>query len=185
MKTANRTTLFLILTFVISFSTSGIYKLFGGTGTGTIGFTILGIFYMFIPTISVLIVEKVIHKEKIRSNLLLSFKINKWFFVAWLVMPVVIFSTIGINLLFPDVTYNVEMAGFLNRFTNIFPPEKIDQIKNELSALPINIVWLTLIQGLIAGLTINAIAAFGEELGWRGFLLKAFKEMKFLKHHLL
>jgi uncharacterized protein len=40
---------------------------------------------------------------------------------------------------------------------------------------------LAVIQGLIAGATINAIAGFGEELGWRGFLLKSFKEMNFLK----
>ena len=46
-------------------------------------------------------------------------------------------------------------------------------------------VWLSLIQGLIAGITINAVAAFGEELGWRGFLLHEFRNMKFLKASLI
>jgi membrane protease YdiL (CAAX protease family) len=31
-------------------------------------------------------------------------------------------------------------------------------------------VFLTLLQGLLVGITINALVGFGEELGWRGFL---------------
>jgi membrane protease YdiL (CAAX protease family) len=185
MKTINKTTLFLILTFAISFSIAGIYKLVGGTGPGTIGFVILGTFYMFIPTISVLIVKKLIHKEKIKKDLLISFKINKWFFGAWLLMPVIFFLTIGVSLFFPDVTYNPEMTGFLNRLNNVIPPEQIEQIKQSMNALSINPVWVILIQGLIAGVTVNALASFGEELGWRGFLLKAFKEMKFFNASIL
>jgi uncharacterized protein len=181
MKTINKTTLFLILTFVISFSLAGIYKLLGGTNAGTTGFTILGAIYMFIPTISVLIVTKLIHKEKIKTDLMISFKINKWFFVAWLLMPVIVFSTLGINLLFPNVAYNAEMTGMLDRVASILSPDQIEQAKKSIQSLPISYIWLILIQGLLAGITVNAVAAFGEELGWRGFLLKQFNEMPFLK----
>jgi len=38
---------------------------------------------------------------------------------------------------------------------------------------------------MLAGITINAVAAFGEELGWRGFLLNQFKEMKFVQAALI
>lgn len=185
MKTLNKTTLFLLLTFGISFLVAGIYKLLGGTGTGTIGFTALGAFYMFIPTIVVLIIQKLIHKEEIKTDLLISFKINRWFFVAWLLMPVIIFATLGINLLFPTVSYNPEMTGLIDRIKDVMPPEQIQQMHKTLKALPINLVWLTLIQGMIAGITINALAAFGEELGWRGFLLKQFRDMSFMKAALL
>jgi uncharacterized protein len=181
IKSINKTTLFLILAFGISYSIAGIYRLFGGAATGTVGFTLLGIFYMFIPTISVFIIKKLIYKEKIKRNLLISFKVNKWFLVAWFLMPIIVFSTIGINLLFPNVFYNPEMTGLLDRLDNILPPEEIEEIRQAIKDLPINLIWLTLIQGLIAGVTVNALAAFGEELGWRGFLLKAYKEMKFLK----
>lgn len=181
MKAFNKTTLFLVFTFVISYAAAGIYKLVGGAGAGSIGFTALGATYMFIPTISVLIVTKVIHKDNIKSDLLLSFKINRWFFVAWLLMPVIIFSTLAVNLMFPNVSYNPEMTGFLTRYTTILPPDQIEQIKAELEKLPVNLIWITLFQGLIAGVTINALAGFGEEFGWRGFLLNAFKEMKFFK----
>ncbi len=180
MRTCNKTTLFLILTFLISFSIAGIYKLFGGTGPGNIGFTILGSAYMFVPTICVLIVEKLIHKEKIKHRLLLSFKPNRWFLVAWLFMPVVAFSTLGISLIFPGVSYNAEMTGMLDRLASILTPEEIEKAKLSLQALPISYLWIVLIQGLFAGITINALFAFGEELGWRGFLLRQFQHMSFV-----
>lgn len=185
MKKINKTTLFLLLVFVISFTSAGIYKLMGGTGSGTVSFTILGATYMFIPTICVLIVEKLVHKEKIKSRLMISFKINKWFFVAWLFMPIVIFATLGINLLFPNVTFNSEMTGMLDRLTSLLPPDQIEQAKQSIKSLPIGYMWIVLIQGLIAGISINAVAAFGEELGWRGFLLRQFQNDSFLKASLV
>ena len=181
MKTINRTTLFLILTFVITYLLTGIYKLSGGDITNRIGFTVLGAIIMFIPTISVIIVNKLIHHEKLKTDLLISFKINKWFFIAWLILPVIMLFSLGISLIFPDVIYSLEMAGFIKRLESMLTPEQIEQMRNSLATLPINPIWLFLLQGLIAGVTINAIAAFGEELGWRGFLLKEFKEMHFFK----
>jgi membrane protease YdiL (CAAX protease family) len=181
MKAINRTTLFLILTFVISYSLAGIYKLMGGGYTSSIGFTVFGVIYMFIPAISVIIFKKFIHHEKLKTDLLISFKINKWFFVAWLIIPIIMFFALGISLLFPDVIYSQEMSGMLKRYATILTPAQIEQMKNSLSTLPINPIWLFLIQGLIAGGTIGALAALGEELGWRGFLLKEFKEMHFFK----
>ena len=181
MKTINRTTLFLILTFVITYLFAGIYKLIGGDITHRIGFTVLGVIIMFIPTISVIIIKKFIHHEKLKTDLLISFKINKWFFVAWLIIPVIMFFSLGISLLFPDVNYSAEMSGFIKRFASILTPAQIEHMKNSLATLPMNPIWLTLITGLIAGVTINAFAAFGEELGWRGFLLQEFKEMRFFK----
>lgn len=181
MNRINRTTLFLTLTFVISFSLVGLYKLFGGQYDNRIGATILAVTYMFIPMICAILVEKVIHKEKFKSNLFISFKINKWFFIAWLITPIMSFGTLGISLLLPDVTYSPEMTGMMDRFEDMLPPEQLEQMKNASETMPIHPIWLAVLQGLIAGATINAIAGFGEELGWRGFLLKSFKEMNFLK----
>lgn len=185
MKKTNRTTLFLILTFVISFSLAGIYKLIGGSYNDRIGFTVLGVIYMFIPAISVIIIKKLIHHEELKADLLISFKINKWFLVAWLLMPILSFCTLGISLLSPEVAYSPDMSGMLERFGSTLSPEKMEEMKNSLETLPFNPILLTLLEGLIAGVTVNAVAAFGEELGWRGFLLKEFKEMHFLKAAML
>ena len=42
------------------------------------------------------------------------------------------------------------------------------------------IIAITTVSGLISGITINAVFAFGEEIAWRGFLMKEFKGKKFL-----
>ena len=181
MKNMNKTALFLILVFSISFSLALIFKLLGGNFSNQAAYTTLGVIYMLIPTICVLIVEKFIHKQPIKSNLLISFKINKWFVIAWLSMPILAFLTTGVSLLFPDVIFTPDMAGLFKRYEAMLNPEQLAEMKASLETLPMHPILLTLLQGLFAGITINAVAAFGEELGWRGFLLKAFKEMSFLK----
>lgn len=174
-----------MLTFVLSFTTAGVYKILGGAGVGSLGFTLLGAGYMLIPALSVLLVEKVVYREPIKKRLLLSFKLNGWFVVAWLFMPLLMFVTIGVNLLFPGVSYNPEMTGFFSRLENLMTPEQMEQFKQSMETLPVNFLFIILLQGLLAGATVNALAAFGEELGWRGFLLDAFREMKFYKAALL
>jgi membrane protease YdiL (CAAX protease family) len=42
-------------------------------------------------------------------------------------------------------------------------------------------VFLTLLQGLLTGITVNALAGFGEELGWRGFLQRELGGLGFWK----
>jgi len=162
-----------------------VYYLINQGRGSPIGFTVMAAIYMFIPFISVIIVKKV-HNEKLFSNLLISFKFNRWFFIAWLIFPIFTFITLGVNILFPGVSYNPEMTGFISRFEGLIPPEDIEDIQNQLNSIPnIFIILIILFQGLIAGATVNAIAGFGEEIGWRGFLLKEFKEMHFLKASLI
>jgi membrane protease YdiL (CAAX protease family) len=185
MKRFNQTTLFLLLTFIISFSIAGAYKLITGETVGNISYTIMGAIYMFVPMISVIIVKKLIFKEKLRSNLQISFKINTWFFAAWLIMPLITFGALGISLLFPGVAYNPEMTGLAERFASMTTPEQVEQMKTQIATLPVSPVWLILAGGLFAGITINGLAAFGEELGWRGFLLYQFRNMSFAKASIL
>ena len=184
MQSINKTNLFLLLTFGISFSAAGLFYLLGGQLSST-GGLILATSYMFTPMISVLIVEKLIYKEDIGKKLFISFKINKWFLVAWLITPVIVFGTIAISLLLPGVSYSPGMEGMFARYEEILTPEEIDQMRISIDMIPFHPVWMSLISGLIAGLTINAVAGFGEELGWRGFLIQQFRNMSFMKASLL
>lgn len=181
MKSINKIHLFYILIASISLFSAGIFYLSGGKYDSSAGI-VLAIFYMFIPTIATLIIEKGIHKEKnIKDKLLISFKLNKWFLVAWLIAPIMAFATIGVSLLLFDVTYSPGMEGMLERFETILTQEEMQEIKESLDEMPINPLFIMLFQGLIAGITVNAIAGFGEELGWRGFLVRQFEKQKFLK----
>ncbi|MCL2181793.1 MAG: CPBP family intramembrane metalloprotease, partial [Treponema sp.] len=183
MNKINKTILFLILTFVISYSLAAIYWLIKDNFDAQIGFVVLGVIYMFIPFVSAVIV-KTIHNEPIMSGLLISFKINRWFVIAWLIIPVIVLVSLGVSVLLPGISYNPEMTGLLDRYEGI-TAEEIEDFKNQMNSLPINFFLLTVIQGLIAGVTVNALAAFGEETGWRAFLLKAFRERNFFTAALL
>jgi membrane protease YdiL (CAAX protease family) len=50
---------------------------------------------------------------------------------------------------------------------------------------PIHPFWLGLVQGLIAGISVNALAGFGEELGWRGLLQRELGFIGFWKSSIL
>lgn len=64
------------------------------------------------------------------------------------------------------------MAGLFERFKSILTEEQLAQMERQAISMPIHPFWLTLLQGLVAGITINAVLGFGEELGWRGLLQK-------------
>jgi uncharacterized protein len=180
----NKTALFLLLTFVICWSMAGTYYLLRIKYSGT-GGTVMALIYMFVPMLSAILVEKVIHRGKIKATLLISFRLNKWFLVAWLITPVIGFAAFGISLLLPGIDYDPEMTGMISRFEGTLPPEQIEQMRNSSEMLPVHPIWLALLSGLVAGLTINAVAGFGEELGWRGFLLRRFREMHFMQAALI
>jgi membrane protease YdiL (CAAX protease family) len=138
---------------------------------------VVGIVVMFMPMTSVILVQKVIYKDPLAKPLGISFKLNRWWLVAWLLPLVVALATIGVSLLIPGISYSPEMTGFFEKFEGIIPPEQLEQMKEQLAAFPIHIFWISLVQGLIAGITVNAVAGFGEELGWRGFLLRELRRM--------
>jgi membrane protease YdiL (CAAX protease family) len=169
MKNITKSTWFLLLTFMISFSLAGIYKLAGIPADNRMAFVALGALYMFVPALVVFIVKKGMFKESVVSDLWVSLKLNKWFLVAWLLMPVLIFCALGVSILIlPDVVYSTEIFGLIN-----------DAATHPSSSG--NMILLAIMQGLVAGVTINALAGLGEELGWRGLLLHEWQGMSFLK----
>ncbi|MFT5723204.1 MAG: membrane protease YdiL (CAAX protease family) [Bacteroidia bacterium] len=180
MKKVKKSTLFIGLTFAGSWGIAGVYYLFGGSLTSTSGI-LISVLYMFVPMIMALIIEKGIYKQPVVKPLRIGFKINSWFFIAWLIMPVIAFGIIGVSLLLPETSFSLEVSEMFARFESLMTPEQLEEVKGELESLPIHPVWLMLVQGLIAGFTINAVAGFGEELGWRGFLLREYADMKFWK----
>ncbi len=184
MKKISNLWLFLIITFIINYTMVGVFLNLGYEYKDTEG-VILGILYMFVPMLAALFVEKVIHKQKVTKSLFISFKIN-WWFLAAIIIPIVYAGlSIAISLLLPGVSFSMEMEGLFSRFEGMVTPEEMERMQLALAASPINPIIMTLIQGIVGGVTINAVAAFGEELGWRGFLIKEFKNMHFAKASLI
>jgi membrane protease YdiL (CAAX protease family) len=166
-----KASLFVGLTYLASLLVVFLYSALGGTWTNpSILFLTIG--YMFIPLTVALVVQKGVYRAPLRGPLRISFKPNRWFLVAWLLPLAIALGTFGVGLLLPGVDFSPNMEGMFERFGHLLPPEQLQQMKEQARTLPVHPFWLSLVMGMVAGITVNAVAAFGEELGWRGLLLR-------------
>jgi membrane protease YdiL (CAAX protease family) len=172
--------LFIRITYALSWSIAILFFIFGGKW-GTPSSMIVAMVFMFMPMVSAILVQKGIYKEPLKKPLGISFKLNRWWLAAWLFPPLFAFAAMGVGLLMPGVRYSPEMANFFEWLKGFTTPEHHELIREELTASPIHLFWILLIQGLVAGVTTNAFLAFGEELGWQGFLLRELSQMRFWK----
>lgn len=171
-----KSALFIGLTFLVNWSLALLFVALGGRWNTPIAMA-FGALYMFVPMGVAILVQKGIYREPVWKPLGVSFRLNRWFLIAWLLPPAIALATFGVSLLMPGVEYSPQMEGIFERFESLLTPEKVQQLKEQIAAMPVGIFWLVLLQGLIAGVTVNAVAGFGEELGWRGLLQK---ELAFL-----
>lgn len=183
-KNVKKSIIFIGLTFFLNYLLIILYFALGGKWVMP-GSLIVSTTYMFIPMVVAIIVQKLMYKEPVKEPLGISFKLNWWFLVAWLLPAIIAFVTLGVSLLIPAVEYSPEMAGIFERFESLLTPEQLQEMKNQATAFPVHPIWIGLLQGLIAGITINAVAGFGEELGWRGFLQKELGYLGFWKSSIL
>lgn len=123
---------------------------------------------MLIPLLAVLFTQ-LIFKEPVFRNLGISFKFNRWWWIGWLLMPVVALAVLGVTLLMPGARWTPDSE--LIQMTLAQMPEGFGVW---------GIIGISLVSGLITGATLNAVFGFGEEIAWRGFLMKEFKGRKFL-----
>ena len=123
---------------------------------------------MLLPMLAVIITQ-VVNKEPVFKNLDINFKVNKWWVIGWILMPVVALAVLGVTLLMPGAKWSPDSE--LMQLTLQSMPEGLGVW---------GVVAITLVSGLFAGVTINALFAFGEEIGWRGYLLKIFKGKSFM-----
>lgn len=170
-----QTILFAILVILISWTAAALFYLLNGNLQTTAGF-VFATGYMFFPLLSVVIVQA-IHKEPILKGLGISFKLNRWFAVAWLSPVVFNVAAMFASALFPPMRISTEtpiLQDALAQMSQSIPD--IDAYK---------FFAITIASGLWAGITINALFAFGEEIAWRGWLLKQFEGVTFLKASLI
>lgn len=189
-KSYRKAFVFVLLTISISWAIIELYFALGGKwiGGGYKAF-LMGIVYMWIPATVAIAVQKGIYREPLRKPFGISFSVNRWFLVAWFLPPILALASGGISLAFPGVSFSADMSGFVERivaYARDLPPEQLEALKAQLAATPFWVVILSgIIQGLLAGATINALAAFGEELGWRGLLFGEFMPLGFWKSQAL
>ena len=144
-------------------------------------YTIFASSYMLLPLICALGLQIVTSRKthvrvSLRETGLLRFKIKPSWLVAWILPVVIVLLTIFVNSLMPDCEFNTDMSALI-------PVDQVTEEQKEMLGMMMNPTFLivtTIISGLFAGATINALFAFGEEYGWRNYLVAALKEKKFV-----
>ena len=86
-------------------------------------------------------------------------------------------ATFGVALHFPGVTFSPDNQDTF-RYLLLKPAQFGIEIETNRYAWG---AFLSLLQGLLVGITINALAGFGEEVGWRGFLQRELGGLGFWK----
>jgi membrane protease YdiL (CAAX protease family) len=74
-------------------------------------------------------------------------------------------------------------AAFTHQLT-VFTRGAFGSVPQHLPIPPVAIFLLSLVQSVIAGFTVNLPFTFGEELGWRGLLLRETQKSGFLRSNL-
>ncbi|MCU0917069.1 MAG: CPBP family intramembrane metalloprotease [Planctomycetes bacterium] len=176
--------IFVGLTFLVNWSFALLFFALRGRLHSSVGIA-FGATYMFVPMTVALLLQKGVYREPLQEPLGISFRLNRWFLIAWLLPPVIAFATFGVSLLLPGVEYSPQMQGMFERYASLLTAEQMQQFQERVPATPLAVVPLVLFLGLVAGVTANAVAGFGEELGWRGFLQKELAFLGFWRSSLL
>ena len=147
----------------------------------TMIYTIFASSYMLLPLICAVGMQITMCKKShvrvsLRETGLLRFKIKLSWLVAWILPIVIVLLTIFVNSLMPNCEFNTDMSALIQ--ADQVPEEQREMLNMMMT--PSFMIVTTIISGLFAGATINALFAFGEEYGWRNYLVAALKEKKFV-----
>ncbi len=184
--------LYILLAFGFSWSVALIMKLTHveyGSLTSTI---VLGVLYMPGPALATFIIQKFVYKEGFKQyGWTFDKKKIKWLlltpliFIALFLLVFVVIGLLGNTQIIPQFgQLDFSQEGFNTRFREILS-SKISADKIKLPNLsPVLLFVLMLLQGIIAGATLNLPFMFGEEFGWRGLMLRETQKMGFLQSNL-
>jgi len=173
---------FLGLAFGISWMGAIVFALTGVELGSLRGTVLVVLVYMWAPAVAAILVQRW-HGESIRAGCGLRRGRLRWVGLAWVTPVGLLALTIGIGVLFPEVSFTTDYGAFLRGLG--LPEEQVEASVAVLEGLPVPPGVFLVGQGLVAGLTINAVAALGEELGWRGLLLRELAPLGFWRLSLL
>ena len=183
---------FILLTFLISWSVALAAYLLGITYGSILSLVIIAVCYMPAPAYATLILQKLVYRGALTpygftlKNVSLRRLLITTVGFAWFIVlgTFVVIGTLG-NVfgvaLFGRIDFSE--AALLQQIT-IFSRGAFGNLPQHFPIPPVAIFLLSLVQGVIAGFTVNLPFTFGEELGWRGLLLRETQKSGFLRSNL-
>jgi len=183
---------FILLTFLISWSVALAAYLLHVTYGSILSLVIIAVCYMPAPAYATLILQKLVYHGPLKPYgftlknvslrwLLITTLGFAWFIVLGTFVVIGILGNVFGVALFGRIDFSE--AALLQQIT-IFARGAFGSVPQHFPIPPVAIFLLSLVQGVIAGFTINLPFAFGEELGWRGLLLRETQKSGFLRSNL-
>src|SRR5436853_3505767 len=183
---------FILLTFLISWSVAGVAYLLHINYGSIPSLLIIAVCYMPAPAYATLILQKLVYRGSLKpygftiKNLTLRWLLVTtvgfaWFIVLGTFVVIAILGNVFGVALFGRIDFSE--AAFLHQLT-IFSRGAFGPVPQHVPIPPVAIFLLAMVQGSIAGFTFNLPFTFGEELGWRGLLLRETQTSGFLRSNL-
>lgn len=165
--------LFLVLAFAYSWAMASVLYIFP---LPPYSLMLVSTAYMFGPALSILTLKLLRYPL---PDLGLRFAPNGWWLVAWLLPPFIVLLTFLADLLMPGVRFSPNGEALLHRLSHLVSPQDMDSVREALGTMTVPMIVAMFIYGMVAGITINALVALGEEVGWRGFLYSELRKWGF------
>lgn len=168
MSAVLRSVGFTLLALALGAPFALLYGWLGGDGLGAAA---CGVGYMFSPLgASVLLARRA--GRPLKEAVGLRWRLGWAWLGAWGWPIVIALLAVVVTFQMPGVSYDPGMGGLIERLGGQLEPEVLADLEDQLAALPAPPLMLTLalVQATVAGTTINAVAALGEEAGWRGWM---------------
>ena len=183
---------FILLTFLISWSVALAAYLLHIKYGSILSLLIIAVCYMPAPAYATLILQKLVYRGTLTPYgftlknlswrwLFITTVGFVWFIVLGTFVVICIFGNkLGVALL---GRVDFSEAALLHQIT-IFTRGAFGNLPQHVPIPPVAIFLLSLVQGVIAGFTVSLPFTFGEELGWRGLLLRETQRSGFLRSNL-
>lgn len=139
----------------------------------------LATLYMFGPLVGALGAAAIFDRRRRAEMIGWRWRLNVWWLGAWGLAPILAIGAAYLSALAPGVEIQSVEAGARAaiKAAGQIPPENLAQ---SLPTLPVLVAF-----AMLGGIVPNAIAAFGEESGWRGYLWSAVRGLGFWKASLI
>ena len=183
---------FIALAFSISWLAALVMYLLDIAYGSILSLVIIALIYMPAPAYATLILQKFVYKGTLAEYGLTFRNISlRWLIITILCILVLVLGTLALiallgNILEIDLFGRVDFseAAFLQQVNN-FVRGLSNVTIDHLPFPPFTLFLISLVQGVVVGLTVSLPFALGEELGWRGLLSGETRKLGFIRSNLL